>query len=91
VAFSNDRAGFTRPVSPVEWWIAAHPTGTTPVLQIAVEGFGVLDLARLRAAVAAAGDACPGTRLVRKGKTWVDTGIAPAVRQVSVAPGGQVG
>ena len=91
MAFSNDRAGFTRPVSPVEWWIAAHPTGTTPVLQIAVEGFGVLDLARLRAAVAAAGDACPGTRLVRKGKTWVDTGIAPAVRQVSVAPGGQVG
>ena len=91
MAFNNDRAGFTRPVSPVEWWIAAHPSGTTPVLQIAVEGFGPLDSARLRAAVAAAGDACPGTRLVRKGKTWVDTGVAPAVRQVSVKPGSQVG
>jgi amino acid adenylation domain-containing protein len=87
-----DQAGqrFQRPVSPVEWWIAAHPAGGTPVLQIAVEGDGRLDPARLAAAVAAAGDACPGTRLTRKGRTWIDTGVAPQVRVVGTAESGPV-
>ncbi|GAA2638061.1 hypothetical protein GCM10010399_84190 [Dactylosporangium fulvum] len=74
---------FRRPVSPVEWWIAAHPKGTAPVLQIAVEGVGTLDPDRLAEAVAVASDACPGTRLVRKGRSWVDTGRPPAVRRVT--------
>ncbi|GAA3265830.1 amino acid adenylation domain-containing protein [Dactylosporangium vinaceum] len=74
---------FRRPVSPVEWWIAAHPKGTAPVLQLAVEGTGRIDAERLAAAVATAADACPGTRLVRRGRTWVDTGTPPAVRTVA--------
>ncbi|GAA1539946.1 hypothetical protein GCM10009827_069090 [Dactylosporangium maewongense] len=71
---------FRRAVSPVEWWIAAHPRGTVPVLQVAVEGTGALDPCRLAAAAAAASEACPGTRLARKGREWVDTGRPPAVR-----------
>nr|AZF85944.1 hypothetical protein [Catenulispora sp.] len=87
VSSSVRPSGFQRPVSPIEWWIAAHPAGTTPVLQIAVEGEGVLDYATLAAAVAAAGDACPGSRLVRKGRTWIDSGVAPRVRPIAVPPG----
>ncbi|MDG6106871.1 non-ribosomal peptide synthetase [Dactylosporangium aurantiacum] len=84
---STDRSTtFRRAVSPVEWWIAAHPRGAVPVLQVAVEGTGALDPGRLAEAVTAASDACPGTRLARKGREWVDTGRPPAVR--TVEPGG---
>ncbi|MET7424042.1 non-ribosomal peptide synthetase [Dactylosporangium sp. NPDC005555] len=76
---------FRRAVSPVEWWIAAHPRGAVPVLQVAVEGTGALDPDRLAEAVTAASDACPGTRLARKGRAWVDTGRPPAVRHAEVA------
>ena len=78
------RAGpaFRRPVSPVEWWIAAHPRGGIPVQQIVVEGVGELDLARLVEAVAIASQACPGTRLTRQRRAWVDTGRPPRVRRV---------
>jgi amino acid adenylation domain-containing protein len=50
------------------------------VIQIFVEGAGSVDVERLRHAVAVAGDACPGARLLRRGRRWVDSGIAPNVR-----------
>ncbi|GAA3245947.1 amino acid adenylation domain-containing protein [Dactylosporangium siamense] len=80
-------ATFRRAVSPVEWWIAAHPRGAVPVLQVAVEGVGALDPDRLAEAVTAASDACPGTRLARKGREWVDTGRPPAVRLAASGDG----
>ncbi|WP_432838801.1 non-ribosomal peptide synthetase [Dactylosporangium sp. CA-092794] len=71
---------FSRPISPVEWTYLAHPPGLETVLQVFVEGTGTLDPETVRAAVARAGDACPGSRLTRRGGRWVDIGVPPAVR-----------
>ncbi|MBB1152518.1 non-ribosomal peptide synthetase [Amycolatopsis dendrobii] len=73
---------FTRPISPLEWMRLASPPDSMAI-QIVVEGAGSLDVERLRHAVAVAGDACPGARLVRRGRRWVDSGIAPEVRVVA--------
>ncbi|MEZ0094198.1 non-ribosomal peptide synthetase [Streptacidiphilus sp. EB129] len=81
---------FRRPVSPVEWWIAAHPRGMTPVLHVVVEGTGPLAAERLTEAVVAASDSVPGTRLTRRGRYWVDTGRPPGVREIPVAAGAAV-
>ncbi|MGK4585613.1 amino acid adenylation domain-containing protein [Kitasatospora sp. HPMI-4] len=44
-----------------------------------VEGDGHLPAEELAAAVAAAAEASPGMRLVRRGRRWVDGGTAPAL------------
>jgi hypothetical protein len=49
-------------------------------LQVFVEGTGVIEAAALTDAVAAAAGACPGARVVRQGKFWVDSGRSPEVR-----------
>ncbi|MFI9270846.1 amino acid adenylation domain-containing protein [Kitasatospora sp. NPDC052896] len=77
---------FRRPVSATEWlYLAAHRLGSAMTLQLVVEGEGSPEPDALRAAVAAAAEACPGSRLVRRGRVWVDSGRPPRVR---VAPPG---
>jgi amino acid adenylation domain-containing protein len=58
----------------------AYPRGPGMDVQLCVEGDGAIDPPALAAAVATASQACPGARLVRRGRRWVDSGRAPAVR-----------
>jgi hypothetical protein len=51
-------------------------------LQFCVEGHGAIDPSALSAALAEVGQRCPGTRLVRRGRRWVDSGVPPAVTVV---------
>jgi len=74
---------FERPVVPFERWYLGFPRSFAPVMNLCVEGIGTVDLPALRAAVAAASSACPGARLRRRGKSWVDSGVTPPVRVVS--------
>ncbi|OLR92318.1 hypothetical protein BJP25_23115 [Actinokineospora bangkokensis] len=64
---------------PVERWFLAYPRGREAVVQLVVEGTGVLDPEQVRAAVRVAAQACPGTRLRRRGGRWEATGPVPAV------------
>ncbi|MEC3979332.1 non-ribosomal peptide synthetase [Amycolatopsis sp. H20-H5] len=73
---------FSRPVVPFERWYLAFPKSIAPVMTFCVEGIGGIDVARLRAAVAVASAACPGSRLRRDRTKWVDSGITPAVELV---------
>ena len=68
---------YGRPLSAEEWLYVGM--GGRNTIQHVVEGTGRLDVAALTAAVATASEACPGTRLRRRGKRWVDSGIAPPV------------
>ncbi len=72
---------FRRPVTPTEWWFLGHPDALSPTLGIVVEGHGTIDHARLTEAVARAGEACPGSRLVceEESREWVDGGVPPEV------------
>ncbi|MDH2387919.1 non-ribosomal peptide synthetase [Streptomyces sp. HNM0663] len=83
---------FFRPVSAAEWsYLAAAHLGELLVLQLAVEGTGPLDAADLSRAVAGASASCPGSRLVRRGRMWIDGG-RPArvvVADVRGAAGGR--
>jgi amino acid adenylation domain-containing protein len=49
-------------------------------IQLCVEGDGTIDAADLFAALTEVGHRCPGTRLVRRGRRWVDSGVPPVVR-----------
>lgn len=73
---------FTRPVAPFERWYLAFPESMAPVMTFCVEGFGHVDVAQLREAVAAASEACPGARLRLRGRNWIDSGETPPVRVV---------
>jgi amino acid adenylation domain-containing protein len=73
---------YHRPISRVERWFLAYPEWVPAVIQLFVEGDGELEPERLRRAAEAASAACPGTRLVRRGQRWVDSGVAPVVRVV---------
>ncbi len=73
---------FRRPIVPIEWWFAALPKRAAMMLNLCVEGVGRIDVDQLRAAVESASAACPGSRLVRRGRTWVDSGISPEVRSI---------
>jgi amino acid adenylation domain-containing protein len=78
---------FSRPVSPTEWFYLAAARSTPPLaIQLFVEGDGHVDRDDLVRAVAVASEACPGARLVRRGRTWVDSGQPPPVRTVDNAP-----
>ncbi len=73
-------SGFRRPVSPTEWFYLAARRTTPPfAIQLVVEGQGRIDPDELARAVAVASAACPGARLARHGRTWVDTGEPPPV------------
>ncbi|WP_371502133.1 non-ribosomal peptide synthetase [Kitasatospora sp. NBC_00374] len=85
-AARSGEAAYRRPVSATEWlYLGAHRVGSAMVLQLVVEGDGDPDPERLRAALAAAAESCPGSRLVRRGRRWIDSGRPPQLR---VAPDG---
>ncbi|MCU1643521.1 MAG: peptide synthetase [Nocardia sp.] len=74
---------FRRPISPTElMYFPMRELAPPFLMQLAIEGTGGLDAEELRRAVAVASEANPGARLVREGKYWVDSGLAPAVRAV---------
>ncbi|WP_405889325.1 non-ribosomal peptide synthetase [Streptomyces sp. NBC_00133] len=74
------RSDFRRPVSPTEWsYLAATRLGELLVLQLVVEGTGAIDALALSRAVAQASASCPGSRLVRHGRMWVDSGLPARV------------
>ncbi|NNH70104.1 peptide synthetase [Nocardia uniformis] len=80
---SND-TGFRRPISPTEFlYFPMRDLAAPFLMQLAVEGTGTVDPEELRRAVAVAAAANPGARLIRDGKWWVDSGVAPAVRVVA--------
>jgi amino acid adenylation domain-containing protein len=76
---------YSRPISPVDWWMLAYPRGLSMDVQICIEGDGTIEVPALAVAVAAASQACPGTRLVRRGDRWVDSGRPPEVRVAQAA------
>lgn len=78
-------ATYRRPVSPGEWSFLSNPPWAPMVIQLVVEGTGSVSREELAAALAVAGYACPGSRLVRRGREWVDSGVTPRV--VEVSPG----
>lgn len=76
-----DSSVFRRPISPNEWiYLAGEKFAAPFAIQIVVEGTGSLDRDTVAKAVERSAAACPGARLVRRGKTWVDSGRAPHVR-----------
>ncbi|WP_410641680.1 non-ribosomal peptide synthetase [Amycolatopsis sp. lyj-346] len=66
----------------METWFLSYPESVPGVIQIVVEGDGRIGHDELTRAVAVASEACPGARLARRDRTWVDTGVAPVVRSV---------
>jgi amino acid adenylation domain-containing protein len=83
----SDPSAFARAVSPTEWsYLAAAGLGQLMVIQLVVEGTGEIDARALSRAIAEASAACPGSRLVRCGRTWVDSGVAA---RLTVADGGR--
>ncbi|MFD9219987.1 non-ribosomal peptide synthetase [Streptomyces sp. NPDC060064] len=75
-AGTGSSTAFRRPVSPTEWsYLAAARLGELLVLQLVVEGTGPIDALALSRAVAQASASCPGSRLVRRGRMWVDSGL----------------
>ncbi|MEU8516523.1 non-ribosomal peptide synthetase [Kitasatospora sp. NPDC048722] len=80
IAHTTTGNGFRRPVSPTEWsYLAAARLGELMVIQLVVEGDGDLDARALAGAVARASRACPGSRVVRRGRTWSDGGVPAGV------------
>ncbi|MGV9820640.1 peptide synthetase [Nocardia xishanensis] len=74
---------FRRPITATErLYFAARELAPPFLMQVAVHGEGTLDPAELQRAVDVASAAIPGSRLVRDGDDWVDTGVAATVRVV---------
>jgi amino acid adenylation domain-containing protein len=71
---------YSRLITPDDWSRFSTPRGLVLDIQLCVEGDGVIDPGVLSAAVAVASQACPGARLVRRGRRWVDSGTAPVVK-----------
>ena len=84
-----ERRTYSRPVGPADWLQLARPAGWQTDIQLCVEGEGTIDPSALSAAVATASQACPGMRVVRRGRLWVDSGVSPAVRMVKAADSGR--
>lgn len=82
---SQEFRTYSRAVSPGNWFMLAHPPGLGMEIQLCVEGDGTIDPSALSTAVAAASQACPGARLVRHGRLWVDSGRPPDVRVADAA------
>src|SRR4030043_214003 len=70
-------------------WLGVNGAIRPYNIQLVLEGHGSLDFDQLKAAVARAAHANPGSRLNLKGahrwSYWLDSGIAPRVRRVSGA------
>ncbi|RVW04087.1 non-ribosomal peptide synthetase [Rhodococcus xishaensis] len=76
-------ATFQRPISATErLYITTQPLAPPFAIQLVVTGSGEIDPAALEVAVDQASAACPGARLIREGRNWVDTGRAPQVKIV---------
>ncbi|MER5731788.1 amino acid adenylation domain-containing protein [Streptomyces sp. NPDC002138] len=77
---------YRRPVSATErlYLAAGDPRGAM-ALRIVIEGDGLPDPDRLRAALARAAEACPGSRLVRTGAQWRAEGPPPRLRHAAPA------
>ncbi|MFI9650044.1 hypothetical protein ACIHAA_27640 [Streptomyces sp. NPDC052040] len=74
---------YSRAISPTERLYIARSVVTPPMaIQLVVEGTGSIDRKALSEAVARAAVRCPGSRIVRRGRTWAEGGPAPAVRRV---------
>ncbi|MEU6708975.1 non-ribosomal peptide synthetase [Streptomyces wuyuanensis] len=79
-ARSAEAPAFGRPISPTEWsYLAAARLGELMVIQLVIEGTGDIDARELSRAVAEASRSCPGSRLVRQGRTWTDSGVPARV------------
>ena len=76
---------YSRPITPSDWWMLSNPGELAMEIQLCVEGHGGIDPAALAGAVATASQACPGARLVRRGRRFVDSGQAPPVRVADAA------
>ncbi|MFC9895712.1 peptide synthetase [Nocardia sp. NPDC127579] len=75
---------FRRPISPTErMYFPMRDLAPPFLMQLVIPGTGGIDAERLRQAVEVAARACPGARLIRRGKNWIDSGIAPTVRVVA--------
>ncbi|GAB2632135.1 peptide synthetase [Nocardia goodfellowii] len=75
---------FRRAISPTErMYFPMRDMAPPFLMQLVIPGEGTIDAEQLRQAVEVAARACPGARLVRRGKEWIDSGIAPAVRVVA--------
>lgn len=73
-----------RPLSPTEYMYFPMRDLAPPFLmQMVVPGDGQLTADRLREAVRVAASVCPGARLRREGRFWVDTETPPPVREVA--------
>lgn len=72
-----------RPISTTEYlYFPMRELAPPCVMQLVLPGIGTLTADRLRAAVQAAAAHCPGARLRREGRFWIDTEIPPPVREV---------
>ncbi|WP_063794234.1 non-ribosomal peptide synthetase [Streptomyces graminilatus] len=69
---------YQRAMTPAEWTYLGLPMPQD--IQYVIEGEGGLSPDDVIRAVGLASEASPGTRLVRRGKMWVDSGVSPAVR-----------
>jgi len=76
---------YSRRIGPDEWTYVGM--GVPNVCQHVFEGEGYLTPEVLAAAVEKTAEVCPGTRLHRKRRRWIDSGIAPVVRVVDLEPG----
>ena len=79
---------YSRRIGPDEWTYVGM--GVPNVCQHVFEGEGDLTAGALAAAVEKTAEVCPGTRLHRKRRRWIDSGIAPVVREVELEPGQQL-
>ncbi|WP_194813825.1 peptide synthetase [Nocardia sp. XZ_19_385] len=75
---------FRRAISPTErMYFPMRDMAPPFLMQLVIPGDGTIDAEQLQQAVKIAAQACPGARLVRRGKEWIDSGIAPTVRVVA--------
>ncbi|NMO57727.1 hypothetical protein HH310_42015 [Actinoplanes sp. TBRC 11911] len=73
-----------RAISPVEWgYLAVSELRPPQVIQLVVTGAGRLHRDEWERAATLASAATPGTRLVRRGRYWSDTGRPSPVRLVT--------
>jgi amino acid adenylation domain-containing protein len=76
---------YVRRIGPTEWLYVGMAVPN--VIQHVFEGEGDLSVEALAEAVTTAAAACPGTRLRRRRRRWIDSGTAPATRVVNLRPG----
>ena len=76
---------YVRRIGPLEWLYVGM--GVPNVITHVFEGEGDLGVEALADAVTRAAAVCPGTRLRRRRRRWVDSRIAPATRVVTLRPG----